>query len=113
MFGPILGNLWVGRKLTILTELYKCFGIAGEMLLYVPGRIIFQSRSRVLDSTEFLAGEKDIQAQFHRSQSYDYCLSSRPDDLGTLNHRSEAKAVMDADRSKSEWNFGEFCVRRR
>jgi hypothetical protein len=50
---------------------------------------------------------------FHRSQSYDYCfVVSRPDDLGTLNHRSEAKAVRtrsDDRKVRVEFPAGNSC----
>ena len=97
MFDQFLGNHGVGRKLTISTNQVSVLGLPWEML-YVPGRdYLFNEEPSVSIRRSFAGGEGYGQAQFSpKSELRLLFVVSRPDDLGTLNHRSEAKAVMDA-----------------
>ena len=97
MFDQFLGNHGVGRKLTISTNQVSVLGLPWEML-YVPGRdYLFNEEPSVSIRRSFAGGEGYGQAEFSpKSELRLLFVVSRPDDVGILDHRSEAKAIMDA-----------------
>ncbi len=97
MFDQFLGSSGVGRKLTISANQVSVLGLPWEML-YVPGRdYLFNEEPSVSIRRSFAGGEGYGQAEFSpKSELRLLFVVSRPDDVGILDHRSEAKAVMDA-----------------
>ena len=97
MFDQFLGSNGVGRKLTISANQVSVLGLPWEML-YVPGRdYLFNEEPSVSIRRSFAGGEGYGQAEFSpKSELRLLFVVSRPDDVGILDHRSEAKAVMDA-----------------
>jgi hypothetical protein len=97
MFDQFLGNNATGRKLTISASQASVLGLPWEMLC-VPGRdYLFNEEPSVSIRRSFAGGEGYGQAEFSpKSELRLLFVVSRPDDVEILDHRSEAKAVMDA-----------------
>ena len=97
MFDQFLRGGVLGRKLTISACQASVLGLPWEML-YVPGRdYVFNEEPSIAIRRSFAGGEGHEQATFSPKHTLRLLfVVSRPNDVGILDHRSEAKAVMDA-----------------